>query len=180
MAPDTRLRLAAIRKALEDIIVPLIPAEASFAQEQLGLILRSIDIVRDQIPHEEAFLIHDAHAFAALGRALGQHAAPQDTCAAPLREAVARVEAICPARAVQRSELEQAVGAMRACIEQAVEEIGADAARLAAIAPLILTHTETQTLLERRWVVGTGFDPAPEALPALDQILYPATTEAIA
>lgn len=172
MAPDTRLRLAAVKKGLEDIIAPLIPADAAFAQEQLGLILRSIEIVRDQIPHEDAFLIHDAHAFAALGRELLTLAGDQGPALQPLRDAVGDVEAMVPEAAVPRAVVENCAHAVRQRIEEAVDTLGRDPAMLARIGPSVLRFTQRQTELERRWVVATGFDPAPADLPALDAFLY--------
>jgi hypothetical protein len=172
MAPDTRLRLAAVKKGLEDIIAPLIPADAAFAQEQLGLILRSIEIVRDQIPHEDAFLIHDAHAFAALGRELLELAEGQGAVLQPLRDAIDDVEAAVPHAAVPRAKVEGCAQAVRQRIEEAVDTLGQDPAMLAKIGPSVLRFTRRQTELERRWVVATGFDPAPADLPALDTFLY--------
>ncbi len=64
MVPDTVLCLVAVQKALEDIIVPLLPDDADFAREQLALIIKSIALMRKQIPLEYAFHVHDAKAFA--------------------------------------------------------------------------------------------------------------------
>lgn len=173
MAPDTRLRLAAVKKGLEDIIAPLIPADADFANEQLGLILRSIEIVYEQIPHEEAFLIHDGKAFAALARDLLQEATEETPSLATLRAAIMEIDRLVPAVVTPRAELERAVHTLRLGVEQAVDELGRDPAMLAKVGPLVLDFTRRQTQLERRWVVATGFDPAPGDLPSLKTLLYP-------
>lgn len=168
MVPDTVLRLAAVQKALEDIVRPVLPDDAGFAREQLALIVRSIALVRKQIPHEYAFHVRDAHAFAAFARDLTPHLAEE--ARATLAAAVATVEAIAPPTIPDRPALEDAVRALRGAIEAAIDGVGPDA--LAAIGPLVLDHTGRQTMLERLWVVDTGFDPAPASLPTIAQAIY--------
>lgn len=170
MVPDTVLRLAAVQKALEDIIRPVLPEGAGFAQEQLALIIKSIALVRKQIPHEYAVHVHDAHAFSAFARDLAplvpavQHDA--------LLKAIAQVDAVAPASVPDRIALEDSVRSLRGAIETAISEAAADTAVLEAIGPIVIAHTERQTLLERRWVVDTGFDPAPASLPSIEEAVY--------
>lgn len=172
MVPDTVLRLAAVAKALEDIILPALPKDASFAHEQLALIVKSIALVGKQIPHEYAMHVHDARAFVEFGRDIVAQLPADHAARKAIEMSIADVEAVAPAEIPRREKLERSVRALRAAIEQAVETAGADPAIFAAIGPAVLEHTERQTKLERLWVVDTGFDPDPESLPSLGGVLY--------
>ncbi len=169
MVPNTVLRLAAVQKSLEDIIRPVLPETADFAKEQLGLIIKSIALVRQQIPHEYAVHVHDAHAFAEFGRELIEQL--PETSGTALTGAIERVEAIAPTVVPDRLALEDAVRALRGAIEKVLEGVS-DPEDLAKVGPIVLAQTERQTLLERLWVVDTGFDPSPASLPTIEQALY--------
>lgn len=172
MVPDTVLRLAAIRKALEDIIRPVLPDDASFAQEQLGLIIKSLALAGKQIPHEYAFRVRDAHAFADFGRDVIAALPEGDAGRAAIGQAIEAVEAVAPRDVPDRPELEARLHTLRAAIEQAVEQGAGSRKGLDDLWPVALAHTERQTLLERLWVVDTGFDIAPGELPTLEAALY--------
>lgn len=174
MVPDTSLRLAAVQKALEDIIAPLLPSDADFAREQLALIVRSLALVRKQIPHEYAFHVHDAHAFSAFGSEVAACLPGEHPARAALASAIDGVGAIAPPVVPDRIALEQAVRALRFAIEQAVNEAGDDPAMVRGLGPIVLAHTRRQTLLERAWVADTGFDRDPTTLPPPETILYSA------
>ena len=165
MVPDTVLRLAAVQKALEDIIVPLLPDDADFAREQLSLIIKSIALMQKQIPLEFAFHVHDAHAFAAFADDLSARLPANYAGRAELATAVARVRLVAPAKVPDRQELEDAVRSLRRDIERIIDDESADAAAFAAIGPVVLAHTRRQTLLERAWVADTGFERDAASLP---------------
>lgn len=174
MVPDTSLRLAAMQKALEDIIAPILPPDADFAREQLALIVRSLALVRKQIPHEYAFHVHDARTFSAFGREVAACLPARHPAHGSLAGAIERVGAIVPPVVPDRIGLEDAVRTLRLEIEQVVSEAGEDPATLHALGPVVLAHTRRQTLLERAWVVDTGFDRDPANLPPPEAILYSA------
>ncbi|WP_285020665.1 hypothetical protein [Novosphingobium sp. fls2-241-R2A-195] len=174
MVPDTPLRLAAVQKALEDIVAPVLPPDADFAREQLALIVRSLALVRKQIPQEYAFHVHDAHDFSAFGSEVAACLPDAHPARGELAQAIEDVRAIAPPVVPDRTALEQAVRALRGAIETAVQQAGEDAATLRAIRPVVLEHTRRQTLLERAWVADTGFDRDPASLPLTETILYSA------
>lgn len=176
MVPDTVLRLVAVQKALEDIIVPLLPDDADFAREQLELIIKSIALIRKQIPLEYAFHVHDAKAFATFADELADKLPPSCLARASLATAVERVRIIAPPQVPDRQALEDAVHALRAEIERVIDDDSADAATFAAIGPVVLAHTRRQTLLERAWVADTGFERDAESLPTPRNLIYGAVS----
>lgn len=176
MVPDTVLRLVAVQKALEDIIVPLLPDDADFAREQLALIIKSIALMRKQIPLEYAFHVHDAKAFATFADELADKLPTSCLARASLATAVERVRIIAPPQVPDRQALENAVQALRAEIERVIDDDSADAATFAAIGPVVLAHTRRQTLLERAWVADTGFERDAESLPTPRNLIYGAVS----
>ena len=66
---------------------------------------------------------------------------------------------------------------LRSAIEEAIAAAGSDPATLAAIGPVVLEHSERQNLIERRWVLATGFDPDPAGVPPLGALLQVGFTE---
>ena len=176
MVPDTVLRLVAVQKALEDIIVPLLPDDADFAREQLALIIKSIALMRKQIPLEYAFHVHDAKAFATFADELADKLPTSCLARASLATAVERVRIIAPPQVPDRQALEDAVQALRAEIERVIDDDSADAATFAAIGPVVLAHTRRQTLLERAWVADTGFERDAESLPTPRNLIYGAVS----
>lgn len=176
MVPDTVLRLVAVQKALEDIIVPLLSDDADFAREQLALIIKSIALMRKQIPLEYAFHVHDAKAFATFADELADKLPTSCLARASLATAVERVRIIAPPQVPDRQALENAVQALRAEIERVIDDDSADAATFAAIGPVVLAHTRRQTLLERAWVADTGFERDAESLPTPRNLIYGAVS----
>ena len=176
MVPDTVLRLVAVQKALEDIIVPLLSDDADFAREQLALIIKSIALMRKQIPLEYAFHVHDAKAFATFADELADKLPTSCLARASLATAVERVRIIAPPQVPDRQALEDAVQALRAEIERVIDDDSADAATFAAIGPVVLAHTRRQTLLERAWVADTGFERDAESLPTPRNLIYGAVS----
>ena len=174
MVPDTRLRLAAVLKALDDVITPAISKESGVAQEQLSLIKKSIALVREQIPYEFGFIVRDALDFQGLAQALAVQFPAGDAVRVSLEAAVARGAGSVPDIVPDRPALEGHVLALRYEIDRAVEmaSAGADGARRARIADIVIRHSEHQTLRERVWVAETGFDRNIAELPSKAEAIF--------
>jgi hypothetical protein len=180
MVPDTTLRLQAALKTLDDVITPLIPAQAAFAQEQLALIKRSIALVCTQIPHEYAFIIRDAQGCMELGRALAALLPSGDRCRIALQDAIGQATTITPAEIPDRPAIESVLRGLKQTLENAVDALAAspDPDVRARTTRLVLEHSEQQTIRERVWVLATGFDPDPAGLPSIDSAIYGRGTKA--
>jgi hypothetical protein len=174
MVPDTALRLKAALKTLEDVITPLIPAPAKFAQEQLALIKKSIALVCAQIPQEYGFVVRDAQGYLELARAIAALLTSSDPQGAALQDSIAQAAAAVPAEVPNRPRLEAALRALKRDVENAVDTISSapDPELRAKTARLVLDHSEQQTIRERVWVVATGFDPDPASLPTIEEVIF--------
>lgn len=174
MVPDTCLRLSAVVKALDDIITPALPPEASFAHEQLALIKASIRIAIDQIPHEQAFAVRDAQDCLALARSLAPFLPSASTDGQRLHEAIDRMGAATPSAIVDRPDFERHLRAFKCTLESVSESLCAKATgdALREIQALILDHSARQTLRERAWAKATGFELDPAAIPPVETLIY--------
>ena len=174
MVPDTRMRLAAVVKALDDIVTPVIPADAKFAHEQLALIKQSIRIVMDQIPHEYGFIVRDAQDYVQLAADLAAGMPEDSPARSRLMEYAERGKSIIPAEVPDRPMVENYLGGLKKDVENAVEAIFAlpDETMRRTLSRLILDHSERQTLRERVWVAATGFDTDPQSLPSMEAVIY--------
>jgi hypothetical protein len=162
MVPDTRLRLGAVLKALDDIIGPSLHPEANFAREQLALIAKSIALVRDQIPHELGFVLNGAKADIALAESL-LAVIPDDESV--LREAASQMQSLLPSGDIHRGRIDEATLNLKRAIEAAVES--GSRTNFDKVASLVVEHSTAQAVRERGWIVATGFDLSPAELPSL-------------
>ena len=179
MVPDTCLRLRTVLKALDDIITPALPDDAGFAHEQLALIKKSLEVAIDQIPHEYAFMVHDAQDHLVLADQLSPYLAPGSALRLALAASSKELEASLPAARPNIPVLEQSLRALKQHLEDIVDELCRDrqADELVAIERLVLDHSAGRVTLERAWTIATGFETDPSAIPLIADLLYPADDE---
>lgn len=172
MVPDTKLRLSAVLKALDDVIAPAIGVEFSFAQEQLELIRKSIGIVLEQIPYEYGFVVRDAQDTLELVKSIVSKYPDNQEINRRLQESAARVQAMLPEQLPDRISLEDRLHDLKRDLENAVNTLAADPreASKGEIARIVIAYTERRTIFERAWVRATGFDPEPDSLPSLQDV----------
>ncbi len=171
MVPDASLRLKTVLKALDDVIGPALPDDAVLAQEQLSLARRSIELAIEQIPLELAYIVTDARDDRELARALLPMLDPADPEAGELERSVAASEAALPADPPDIRRIREGWRGLKVALENAVTRLGKgrDAQARSDLARTVLAYSERRNIRERAWVAATGFDPAPDKLPNLEQ-----------
>jgi len=70
MTPSVDDRINSILRALNSIIVPALPADASLAQDQSQLIIAQLSILQKQLKQQHAFEKQEAQDFAAMATAI--------------------------------------------------------------------------------------------------------------
>jgi hypothetical protein len=173
------MRLAAVIKAIDDIIAPAIPEDKKLAQEQLGLIKKSIALVKDQITHEYGFIVRDALDCFRLADELAAIMADNEPLRTNLLAQRAKGEEVVPAKIPNRREAEDFLRSFKKVLEDTVATLLSSQPRSPLeqdqqikIRRAVLEHSERQTLRERAWVVATGFDTDPASLPSIEDILF--------
>jgi len=179
MVPNTTMRLAAVIKAIEDIIAPAIAEDKKFAQEQLVLIKKSIALVKEQITNEYGFIIRDAHDCFRLAEELTAIMPDNEPLRATLLAQRAKGAELIPTQIPNHQQAEDFLRNFKQILEDSVTTLLAtepqsptERDRQRDISRIVLEHSERQTLRERAWVVDTGFDSDPDSLPSIEDILF--------
>lgn len=157
MIPSTDERLASIVRALTDVVMPSLPAEAGLAREQVELSLGHLQILRvqlDTIASYEAEELADARA---LGEELSGCAGGPEagSAAAILTDTVAKAKG-----AEGPADIRTARIAVHDAIAALVKAVAADgeAATRSRISRLILEHETRRVAKDRAWFAPFGFD----------------------
>jgi len=166
MLPDIDVRLANTLKALTEVVLPAIPADAPLAREQAQLAVAHLGVVARQWKDALAFELESLDAACRLARDLAGQLA--DTArAVALEGAVARADDIDRRRydAVSAAHRE-----LVALIAAAIAEDRVASPLAAGIADRVLAYAERQALRERAWFAACGLDPDRDSLPSLDTL----------
>lgn len=152
MTPTTDERLASIVRALTEVVLPHLPAEASLAREQVQLAVGHLQILRSQldaIPDFEREELADA---IAVGRALADAAAE---AAGPAAAALRTMIAAADGRDVRGQRR-----GIHAGVDRVIRDVWASggAAAKASLTDIILSHERDRAQKDRRWFLPYGFD----------------------
>ena len=173
--------LRAAVKALTDVVAPAIDRNDPLAAEQLRLVVEYLQFVRsrlDMLYDRDRFeLQHNlsmARKLNALGATLSKETASQLEAAISEGAGVqARVGASMPA-------LKTASAALAAAVRDLIREAGAfEPAVRGEIENCVLEASEERITFERAWYLPLGFEPAPQELAPLAQILADAASDAV-
>lgn len=165
MLPSIDLRIATLVKAIQQVILPALPASERLAQEQARLIVGHLGMIADQWKHALPFELRSLENMRALAEELAPLVAPAQSTA--LTTALAATADTDPTSI-------EPVQAAICTIGKAVDAVILgddgriplpDAARKA-----ILRYGKAQSFRERAWFGGSGQDPDRAELPAIRDI----------
>lgn len=166
MADDIALRLTTMIRAMQDAVLPALPADNALAAEQANLVLASLRLIAEQ--HGYAYAramadLRDLHALVGDLRAgRGADGASADDSAEALEHAGQLLRDL-PAQ----SELIAAGKRLRVIADRLIEEAG-DARQ---VADRVLGYAARDIARGRAWIAAAGFDPAPDEVQPLASLL---------
>lgn len=167
MLPDIDLRLASVTKALTEVVVPALPADASLAREQAHLVIAHLDLIAGQWKHALKFELAAYEALCSLARKLRPHAGSTSTAE--------RIDsALAAANTLDRSDYSQVSAAARelgALVARIIDADGTTAAIDGSLQTAVLAYAAEQALRERAWSAACALDPDAATLPAFDTLL---------
>lgn len=183
MAMSAALRLQAMIRALEEVILPAIPADRKLALDQGSILLGDLRMLADQQARAWDFAMAELREHLALAEALTTHAdgGPATSAGAEAsRRLTADLNPVaalpCPTQAALTEMAARAKAAADALVEAAYED-GSPAFRASAAAA-VMAQAERQIERERAWTRAAGFDPQAKALD-LDAILAISCADAL-
>ncbi|HMP55102.1 MAG TPA: hypothetical protein PKD92_00825 [Novosphingobium sp.] len=151
MIPSIDDRLASVVRALSEVILPHLPADASLAQEQVQLCIGHLQILRAQIDAAPAFEREELADAAALAAALDKEIAGCEGERTALAAAVAGADGSDPRG--QRQAIHRAIEGLVGAVSAAGE-----AGDQAALSRPIIDHEQARARKGRAWGAPFGFD----------------------
>ncbi len=152
MIPSVNDRLASVVRALTDVILPSLPADAGLAQEQIQLVIGHIQILQAQMDAAPAFEAEEADDARALGQALldaGAGGSATQAALLLLKESLKPNPDVRVARVAIHDAIDHVVRA--ASIDGTPEY-------QASLGKYIIAHQTPRTMKDRKWFEMMGFD----------------------
>ncbi|MGE0861516.1 MAG: hypothetical protein AB7I01_13420 [Gammaproteobacteria bacterium] len=163
MMPSIELRLATMRRALAEVILPAIAADNALAREQTQLVMAHLDLLAQQLPSASRLDERVLRGTEDLARTLAANAsggARTQAATAALGAALETNEDA--SHAARRARLAAAIDVLVG----AAEEDG-EAAFRARVYDAIVAHASEYGVYERAWFAPNGLDPERASLPPL-------------
>ncbi|WP_068075739.1 hypothetical protein [Novosphingobium lentum] len=158
MTPNTDDRIASVIRALNEVILPHLPPEASLALEQGQLAIGHLQILRAQLDHVPAFEAEELADAKAIGTELAGGVTGGKATAGAIATLHAAVIASlpagdAPAARKQRQAIHDAIEALVRAVA-----VDGDAAGKSALHGIILTMELARSQKDRKWFAPFGFD----------------------
>ena len=154
MNPSVKDRLGSVVRALNGVILPALPKEASLAQEQVMLAMGHIQIIIAQMDGSSEFLAEEAADIARMSSeaAAGAKGKTETHAAKGVLDTIlADSLTVVP---------EMRTAALQDAIDQLLRALARDGdpAALKAVQTIVLTHGALRAEKDRRWFAAMGFD----------------------
>lgn len=162
MVPDLDLQLRVVIKALSDTVGPALDPSQRVAQEQLGLAIATLSMVRERLPLEhsrEWRALYNATELAA--------AIPAEYCDKDLFSAIDAARQLLAAQNPAPGSRKAATGRLLDAVSAVVRAPETPRSVLA----LVVDRSGPSTDLARAWCLPGGFEPDPAEVPGLQMLL---------
>lgn len=170
------LQLHTAIKALTDVVLPAVDPANKLAQEQVQLVIGTLNILVQRYPLIYRYQRDELSRFLALADSLKSQTAELPG-AEPALHALARsVEAgadVLDRARAEPSELESANLDLREKIGALIAGIYSETAtsKLNHVSSIVLAHAKEQLLRERSWLIGQGWEADPKSVPAIETLI---------
>ncbi|MEZ5689269.1 MAG: hypothetical protein R3E21_10880 [Caenibius sp.] len=161
---------------MTDVVLPALDPKNQLAQEQANLCIRTLQILLSRLPLSFAFDRDELGRLIELAQDLADASAKHSTVAeeiAALSEAAAKgSDVLDRARAVP-SELETASFELRAKIGELIPALynEVELEDLSKVSRLVTENAREQLARDRSWLIGQGWEPDAEAIPAIETLI---------
>lgn len=171
MQPSFEARITTMIKALSETVRPALDEGDMAATEQLGIVIASLAMLKDQIDYGDWFEVSETRSLTALiGTLAGLGTFPS---AAEALAAASDASALAQRHDRRLSTLRAANTGLRSNIHQLMEEAFAtgDAGIRAEVRKHVLAHSSPQISRERAFVAGANFDVFTQSLKTIEECL---------
>ena len=167
MTPDPTIRIQSVMRTLEHLIFPAVDPSNSLAIEQCGLVLAQLRMLIRHVPH-----IGQYHALCRDDLVATVEGLPSAGGGTATRSAASRLHAACeqaPSLGDASAAYHQLGFALEGLMRVAVEDGAPEYRRAVDAAVLAFSHRQSRR--ERSWFQDAGFDPYPDTLPDLAEMV---------
>jgi hypothetical protein len=171
MKPDLDLQLQVVLRSLQEVVMPAIDPDNKPANEQIGVCLHNLNIVRSRMPYQRRFVraeLKDSIGFVEQMLAVLKDSEPE--LRQKLRDAVAQAAAALNDADIDTQELSELVSTLRSLTSQSLQQLG-DHPDYPEIEKLGIAMSEIQLNKARAWFINCGIESAPEQIPSLDEAI---------
>lgn len=179
LRPEIQLKGAI--KALTDVVIPAVDPDNKLAQEQVRLVLGTLQIVANRMHLLYRYDRHEIERLTVLARELGRFGETGDGNGEATRAAADRLsraghqggDVLDRARA-EPSELETTIRSLREAISGFIRAVHADGrAHVPEVRRAVLVAAKEQLDRERAWVLAHGFESDPDSVAGLETLIDP-------
>ncbi|HTT83793.1 MAG TPA: hypothetical protein VMF67_09960 [Rhizomicrobium sp.] len=172
MVPDFRLRIQSMLRAMQEVVIPAIPAGERLALDQASIVVGNLKLMAEQQDKLYRYELVELREYAALVTELID-AAGGGASTEAARESLRNSAGVVTMPIPTQPELTGLTKAMKHAADtllRAAYEDGSPEFRRAA-AQLVMKQSASQITRERSWFRAAGFELEPESLPPLDELL---------
>jgi hypothetical protein len=165
--------LNAAVKSLTDAVAPAVDETDPLARQQLALVVDFLDFLRDRLPylHKRSWVELVAARELAEGLVDDVRAVDPET-ADKLTGAAGSADSLISRPSTTTTELDQATAELQALLRDVVRQsVGAPEAVRRRLARAVIRDSEASDALYHSWYVPLGFDPYPERVEPLADVL---------
>lgn len=170
------LQIQSMIKALTDVVLPAVDPANKLAQEQARLVIGTLNLMAQQLPLRFHFDCDQLSRLLQLAEALrpaAQGGAKTAACVDEMGRAAAAARRTLDRAHAGPEAIEQAVRELCAATSQVVRSACAECegAALKQVEGAVLASSKEQLLRDRSWVLAQGWEPDPEAVPKIRNLL---------
>jgi hypothetical protein len=171
MKPDLDLQLQVVLRSLQEVVMPAIDPENKPANEQIGVCLHNLNIVRSRIPYQRRFVraeLRDSIGF--IEQIIAVLKDSEQELQQQLKNVVSEAAAALADADIDTAELSDLVSSLRTLTSQSLQQL-ASHPDYGVIERLGIELSEIQLSKARAWFINCGIESAPEQLPSLDDAI---------
>lgn len=166
------IQIQSMIKAMTDVVLPAVDPDNKLAQEQSRLIIATLALMATQLPLQFDFDRDELARWIALARQLREEA-PSITGSDTLGELCEAASDVLSRAQVGPNQLLEAIRDIRSAISAAVSASAQvlDLPVSARVQSIVLANCKEQLLRDRAWLRLQNWEPDPNAVPPIDQII---------
>ena len=172
MADHSLNALQSACRAMEEVVMPAIDAAHPLAREQAGLVLKFLQLFGQRIEDLHAKNRFDLNCALQIAQGLHAHLGVSAAIAADLKKALDRAQQLLGDPAAHTAELKSAATELDLVVTALLRTLSElDPEGFAQAQQVVLNHSLNRIQLQRAWFLPQGWEPSPDSIPKLDQLL---------